>query len=402
VTLFRIERSDNGGPFNEYVTTQQTFYDILDEVPGLYTYRIRGLSAIGQPSGFIEQAFQVMGKTAPPGDVQNLVAERSVNGVQLTWDEVTDIDVVGYEIREGGSWDDGTVISKAMRGTTLYIALSDADLHTFYVKAIDELGNYSVGATSIETSVVPPDDIEDFSILPDNDRLIFNWIKVDGTDLKYEIREGKNFGSGKLVGRFSGTEANIMYPTTGVRTFWIKALSPVGLYSVNPLQSTASVKQIQSRNVVYTTDRSAAHWPGTYYNTVVTGTFSTEIGMVPGAIYGEHTFAIALTSVSGVNQMRSRAWIDQDLLVDAGSPCGARRRSHGTRPMPTTHGVLSVTSATTVPIGISRSIRKLPSSTRTLSRLSHSRTTATVSLRVSFRQGVATSVQVPAYRWDSL
>jgi hypothetical protein len=259
-----------------------------------------------------------LGKSAPPGDVVNLVAARTVNGVQLSWDKVVDIDVVGYEIREGASWDSYTkVITEDLRGTSFYIQIDDKFDHTFHVKAIDEVPQYSVSPATIVTSVSVPDDVAGFTATPDDDRIQFQWSKVSGENVRYEIREGASFGSGVPVGVFGGTTANVLYPNAGSRAFWIKALSSANLYSTNAVTTTVLVQYVVNRNELFEAVQASLGWPGVLHGLEVNiGQLrfkSTNTEMTGTYYYGFDTGLYA----------KVRTWHDFNVSVDLATPTWA-------------------------------------------------------------------------------
>jgi hypothetical protein len=317
IAYYQLVYSLDGGPYQLLSGTSDTSFDMVDEAPGNYIFGVRAIATIVGSGPFSYFSFTALGKNAPPGDVKNFSAIRTVNGTQLNWDAVPDLDVVGYEIREGLSWDGGKIITTEMNGTTEFILLADTLQHTFFIKALDDTGHYSVNATSVVTSVIPPADVQNFYAVQDNDRIQFKWDKVEGPDIRYEIREGASFAIGSRVALVSGNNANAMYPLTGDRLFWIKALSSVGLYSVNASFSEVSLDAVQDRNLVFTTDRSGLGWPGANFGVQPVGFGNSELALAPGALTGFQTFQVVLGYASPI---RARVWFDYTLVSDALTP----------------------------------------------------------------------------------
>ncbi len=317
VAYYQLIYSYNGGPFQLLSGTSDTTFDMVDETPGNYVFGVRAVGNIAAGSAFIYKTFTALGKTAPPADVTNFTALRTVNGTQLNWTPVEDIDVVGYEIREGLSWDEGVVITTQMNGTTEYIQLSDTLQHTFFIKALDDTGNYSTNASAVVTSVIPPATVLGFYAVQDNDRIIFKWSKVEGTDIRYEIREGDSFAIGRSVAIVSGNDANVMYPLDGNRKFWIKSLSSLGLYSTIASFTSVTLVSIQSRNIVYESDRSAEMWPGANFGVETTGFGNHSLELQDGLLTGYQTFQIILGYEVAV---KARCWYDYTFVSDAETP----------------------------------------------------------------------------------
>lgn len=317
VMFYQLIYSYNGSSFQLLQGTPDTTYEFLDAPPGRYTFGVKAVALVAPSSQFLYTDFVALGKTAPPADVPNFRADRNVNGVQLFWDAVEDIDVVGYEIREGLSWDAGVVITTQKNGTAEFITLIDAVPHTFWIKALDDTGNYSVNAMSVTASVTRPDDVTGFEVRQDNDRLIFKWDRVNGQDIRYDIREGEEWATGRPVAIVSGNDANVMYPLTEQRSFYIKALSPAGLYSLNAPYATLFLVSTQNRNMVYSSDRAQLSWPGSLFNVVRTGFEDTELALADGQLTGHISFQILL---GYVERIRARCWYDSRWVSDAGTP----------------------------------------------------------------------------------
>lgn len=322
VAYYQLVYSYQGSPFQLLSGTSDVSFDMVDETPGAYVFGVRTVGNIAASSPFTYFNFTALGKSAPPADVTSFIAIRTISGAQLTWIAVADIDVVGYEIRQGTSWDTGTIVTTEMNGTTEFVVLNDTSNHTFFIKALDDTGHYSVNAVSIVTSVIAPDDVTGFLVTQDGDRVIFNWDKVVGTDIRYEIREGDSFVVGRPVALVSGNTANVMYPLTDNRTFWIKALSGVGLYSVNASFTEVFLVATQDRNIIVTTDRAATHWPGANYGMEVTGPFSTDLSLSDGILQGHHEFQILL-GYPYTGPVRARVWYDYTFVSDAATPSWA-------------------------------------------------------------------------------
>jgi hypothetical protein len=97
---------------------------------------------------------QVVGKSAPPGDVENL----SIDGSILTWTEVTDLDLAGYVFRYhyGNNLDWGTASplhNGIVTGSPYDLIALPYGSVTIMGKALDTSGNESVNAAQIFTNL---------------------------------------------------------------------------------------------------------------------------------------------------------------------------------------------------------------------------------------------------------
>ena len=274
-----------------------------------YDLRLRAVGRDGLASAWTGVlAHVVVGKTTAPADVAGFRALRRVDGVQLFWDPAAEIDVIGYEIRDGGSWDTGLVVTTRYRGTSLFVALGDAGEHRFYIRAIDELGLISPGAASVLTAVAPPGAVAGFDVVPQGEHVRCSWTPLSESGIEHEIRAGESWAGGRFVSRAAGDHLVALWPvhTPADETFWCKAVSAAGLYSVSAAYATTRLAPISDRNVIATSDRKALGWPGVSHDLdVVTGNMLAlrrSAGVTaPG---GEHFFQVDLGKT-----FRARTWL---------------------------------------------------------------------------------------------
>lgn len=121
-----------------------------------YYVRARAISGIGVRSVWTTITHEVLGKTAPPSNVQNLNGSLIGNQVLLTWNPVTDLDLSSYRIRyssktTGATYQDSiSLIDKVSRpATSVFVPAREG---TYFVKAVDKLGNVSVTPATYQVS----------------------------------------------------------------------------------------------------------------------------------------------------------------------------------------------------------------------------------------------------------
>ena len=136
-------------------------YQILDAESGSWTVTVQGVNSLGKVGQKASLTQTVTGLSAPPIDVQNLsLAAVSDNVANLSWDRATDIDVlVGGFVRlrwtpltSGVDWSSAVDVSPALTGNTTSFAVPLVN-GTYLAKFIDSVGNYSVNATTVKTTV---------------------------------------------------------------------------------------------------------------------------------------------------------------------------------------------------------------------------------------------------------
>lgn len=312
----RYRETASPGPWSALATQPaDTFTLAIQPVEDAkrYDLRLRHVTRTGLASDWTEiLAHQVVGRTTPPADVTGFAAARRADGVQLTWEPVSALDLVGYEIRVGASWDAGSIVTTRQRGTTLFVAIVDAAERVFHIKAIDEIGLASVAARSVAAAVAPPGDVAAFDVIAQGDHVRASWAPVEGTGLEYELRAGASWGTGRFVGRAAGNHLVALWPIreAGDETFWLKAVSPAGLFSNSAAFATTRLAPITGRNLVVVSDRRALGWPGITQGLEVIGgnlLALTRTGATTVA-RGEYVFPIALA-----RSMRARNWIEADI-----------------------------------------------------------------------------------------
>ncbi len=120
--------------------------------------RIAARSYLGQQSAFAESTFTLAGKTAVPGDVQNLSIEPiSANSARLRWDQTVDLDVKvnglvqikHSNLTDGtATWPNSVNLVPAVSGnsTEAIVPLVEGEI---MVKFVDELNNKSATEASV-------------------------------------------------------------------------------------------------------------------------------------------------------------------------------------------------------------------------------------------------------------
>jgi predicted phage tail protein len=346
VFLYRVAfRSSNGGVFLQDRFTSDEHIDIDDIEPGTYDFYVYGVAAAGESPALAAEGVTILGKSAPPGDVQNLRAERQVNGVVLQWDVVKDLDLVGYEIRKGASWDTAEYVADIV-GTSLFVALSDAQETTLLVRAKDQLGILSSNVSSIVSGVIAPDTPPVFTAVAQGDFVLFRWDRVSGIDNKYEIRRGISWAAAELIAESGSDELYVLDPQRETAYYWIRAKSTAGLYSEGSRVASAQRALIPDRNVILEYDNAndggAGLYPGWTFDmepgdddTLLlsvninkfkkednSGSILLEDGtefLLENALrasYGEHYFSLDLGQT-----VRARNWLETNLVnIAEGGP----------------------------------------------------------------------------------
>lgn len=152
---FRIKYRVDDDNFTE-ITTQNPSITLRGLKAGKLQVKIRAVSFIGKVSKLAKKSFELVGKTAAPGNVQNLSIEPiSRNSARLRWDETVDLDVkVGGKVlikhsnkTSGATWPNSVKLKEVPGSSTeATVPLVEGEI---FVKFVDDLGNKSLSATSV-------------------------------------------------------------------------------------------------------------------------------------------------------------------------------------------------------------------------------------------------------------
>ena len=150
----KIYISDNGGLSYSFAgTTTGEHFTISGNIADLHSYKIAvtSISWGGQEiplSAAPTQSITPLGKSVPPSNVPWFVARQSRDRMYLTWGTVSDLDLSGYEIRYGTSWESGDIIAKDVKNNYLVILnFREGPAQSYWIKAQDTSQNPSTTAT---------------------------------------------------------------------------------------------------------------------------------------------------------------------------------------------------------------------------------------------------------------
>lgn len=137
----------NGAGYNHYTNARGSF--TIEPVEEGATYKIKLLSvsihnAKQDISTATEYTHNVVGKNTPPDDVTGFTAIPQADTIVLMWDGVSNVDLLGYEIRKGTNWNGGIFIGFT-KALTLQLNGVPPGTHTYMIKSVDTNNKYSDG-----------------------------------------------------------------------------------------------------------------------------------------------------------------------------------------------------------------------------------------------------------------
>lgn len=149
------------------INTKSFDYEIFNSNPGLYEFEVYGINAALKPGASATLTFNALGKTAPPQTIPDLfIAPIDERTAELYWPQSVDLDVrVGGQIRirhtpdigVNASWSGSNDIVPAVAGssTRKIVPLLEG---TYFIRAVDSLGNESAGVASVVVDLPAPQD----------------------------------------------------------------------------------------------------------------------------------------------------------------------------------------------------------------------------------------------------
>lgn len=298
--------------------TSGASFEKKDIPNGIYKFRVKAIAPTGDSVYATTDSIEITGITGSPSNVTDFKGNPTTEGVQLTWSPLDEDIISGYEIRQSDSgfgWDDAKIITQDFKGTYLFVPIDVITEQTFFIRAISVLGVYG-GAESISVTVAKPNNVLNFEITKQDDSLLFSWDAVIGNSIEYEIRAGSSWGTSEFVLRTGGTNANRLFPGDTTTTFWIKAISGLGLYSDDAIFYNINISLVQNRNIIVTRDERNSDWPGNRVNCTV-NTSGEHGELEPGKLGQGNYWSAYNFNVDIGYSAEARNWLDARLLNSA-------------------------------------------------------------------------------------
>jgi predicted phage tail protein len=210
-------------------TLQGADYELFNTTPGFYEVEIYSLNATNQQSlRALTGSVQALGKTAPPSDVTTFDATLDPDvGVTISWEAVTDLDLSGYEVWQGGSWGVGTQLG-VFSATSKKLGLVPAGTTTWWIKALDTSGSYSTTAASSSITVTAASSpATSGSFGGENFTLAWTAVRGSLATAYYEVRYGSTsstWATATTLGTVNGTTFTTKANWGGIRRIYVAAV----------------------------------------------------------------------------------------------------------------------------------------------------------------------------------
>jgi len=239
----------------EYAPDTSEIY-VWDVVDGLaYDLRVCCRNALGIHGAWRTGTNHViLGKSEKPSDVTGFVGTVGSFGISLDWDDIDDIDLSKYEVREGSTWGTSTLIQR-VDASKIDLPIRTAGAHTFQVKAIDTSKNYSINSSATTVTITAPT-VSGLSSSIDGSEVLVTWSGGAGSFSveDYIIKQGATYNDGTLVGYTKANTYRLGATWSGARKLWIAARDVAGnvgtAQTISPTISVPGLIQNPTTQVV--------------------------------------------------------------------------------------------------------------------------------------------------------
>lgn len=285
----------------------------------MYDVRVRSVSEFGLASDWVTILnHTVIGKTNPPAAISGLTAVAGIEGVQLSWTPNTEPDLKGYIVKQGAGWDTGTLISEVLASTTLFVKCDTSVPQTFLVRAVDLVGNTSSSDAQVTSETIVPGAITGLEGYLQMDVVFLKWLPISMIGVRYEVRQGTDWKTARLIGTVSNEEIRTRLPstTTSDRVFWVDSVSAMGVYSGHPASVTLTVLSMPNTNVVVERDLVALGFPGQKWDLSVSGSSLLASLNPSGQQYPRADYVYPLDLGA---EYSARCWVEMNALSVQGA-----------------------------------------------------------------------------------
>lgn len=157
---FVVSTSDNGSTYQVVKTTADMHCTISNvKTNTMYYIRVYAVKDVVASKGQIVTVF-ITGKDSPPQDITKFYVVQAGEYLTASIVQNNDPDIKYYELRTGATWDNSTIVGTFTGDSYKFLAQSDGT-QTFWIKAVDNSGNYALNAAKATVDVfgLPPKNV---------------------------------------------------------------------------------------------------------------------------------------------------------------------------------------------------------------------------------------------------
>lgn len=138
-------------------TVEGSRFDLMNTTSGVYEFRVRALTGLGQSSDYVSISAYLQATLIPPADVATLRVAIVDGAAHLSWPPVTSLNLDHYEIRftpltTGTTWGSSLTLVEYVSRDATGITVP-AMIGTYMIKGVSTGDVYSVNAASVVSNV---------------------------------------------------------------------------------------------------------------------------------------------------------------------------------------------------------------------------------------------------------
>ncbi len=239
-------------PENFIGQTKETTYRIKLAASGSYNFIIRSRNIAGFTSNTLNIGESVT--IEPPNVTGFVLTQQSLDHskIRFSWQQPNDKDVAYYEIRTGGSWEEGSLIATGISGLFYDAIITEEKAKTYWLKAISNGGNYSqepaVVTEGFELNPTTPTGLVIMQDPNDKSNLTITWQRIPDQDVnEYVVKVGNDWGTAVEIARTKESQMVWKPAVSGDYKFLLKAINIAGYESDE--QSASSYIKLEPANV---------------------------------------------------------------------------------------------------------------------------------------------------------
>ena len=234
VSKFEVQYREVGAPTWMQLTTDDTSIYIPNVRDGAqYEVAIISVGPFGSRSAAtLAPAHTVIGKTEPPSNVTGFTSSLVDSRFRLVWSRIADLDLDGYEIRRGSSWNTATPV--VILGKVEFYDLPPLTVgqYDYLIKAVDTSKNQSLSATKLTLAVEAPESVTPTFAYSGTD-VVISWPVPESTFgiQNYEVRYGSvngDYAGSTFLANTSSPNLRLAVTWKGSRRFFVKVLDQGG------------------------------------------------------------------------------------------------------------------------------------------------------------------------------
>ncbi|MEM5766838.1 MAG: phage tail protein, partial [Bacillota bacterium] len=237
ISGYELRCGDSWSTGMEIATVKDTLYKYTLPASGTYNFMVRAKTVAGYLSNVANHP--AFSPSIEPDIVTGFTATQSISDrtqVTLSWATPSELDVAYFVIKQGPSWDEGTIIGQRVTGTYYNVRVTTEEEQTFWITAVSVAGVYSQSPVKISGIFsLNPDPVTNIQIAQqtgDKSVVDITWTGITESDLTgYQVKVGLAWDTGEALLLTKELKTTYTPGTSGTLKAMVKAVNAAGFYS---------------------------------------------------------------------------------------------------------------------------------------------------------------------------